>query len=113
MRGTTIGEGNAIGIVTQVGDATEIGKTTRQATETTENKTPLEQQLNGLADKINIAAFSIASVMFIILNLIHWDWGWGNHPFALSWDLLLTEVRFLMGAIVVIIVAVPEGLPYR
>lgn len=111
LRGTTIEQGIGEGIVVKVGDETEIGKTTRQAAEETENKTPLEEKLHELAGKINIAAFSIAAVMFIILNLVHWDFAFGNYPFTWSWQTVLQEVQFLMGAVVVIIVAVPEGLP--
>ena len=111
LRGTTIEQGLGEGIVIKVGDETEIGKTTRQASEETENKTPLEEKLEELASKINITAFSIATLMFIILNLVHWNFAFGTHEFALSWDMLLTEIQFLMGAVVVIIVAVPEGLP--
>lgn len=107
LRGTTIEQGLGEGVVVKVGDSTEIGNTTRQASEETNNKTPLEEQLDGLAEKINVAAFTVASVMFIILNVVHWM---GN-DFSWTWDMLLTEVRFLMGAVVVIIVAVPEGLP--
>lgn len=107
LRGTTIEQGLGEGVVVKVGDSTEIGKTTRQASEETNNKTPLEEQLDGLAEKINVAAFTIASVMFIILNVVHWM----DNDFSWTWDMLLTEVRFLMGAVVVIIVAVPEGLP--
>lgn len=107
LRGTTIEQGLGEGVVVKVGDSTEIGKTTRQASEETNNKTPLEEQLDGLAEKINVAAFTIASVMFVILNVVHWM----DNDFSWTWDMLLTEVRFLMGAVVVIIVAVPEGLP--
>lgn len=107
LRGTTIEQGLGEGVVVKVGDSTEIGKTTRQASEETNNKTPLEEQLDGLAAKINVAAFTVAGIMFVILNVMHWT---GN-DFSWTWDTLLTEVRFLMGAVVVIIVAVPEGLP--
>lgn len=107
LRGTTIEQGLGEGVVVKVGDSTEIGKTTRQASEETNNKTPLEEQLDGLAEKINVAAFTIATIMFIILNVVHWM----DNDFSWTWDTLLTEVRFLMGAVVVIIVAVPEGLP--
>ena len=111
LRGTTIEQGLGEGIVVKVGDETEIGKTTRQATEETDNRTPLEEKLDELAGKINIAAFTVATLMFIILNLTHWDFAFGNNPFTWSLETLLTEVQFLMGAVVVIIVAVPEGLP--
>ncbi|MDO4735847.1 MAG: HAD-IC family P-type ATPase, partial [Bacteroidia bacterium] len=107
LRGTVIEQGLGEGYVVKVGDATEIGKTTRQAFEETKNKTPLEEKLHELAGKINIAAFSVAGLMFVILNIVHWI----NNPFTLTLDTLLTIIQFLMGAVVVIIVAVPEGLP--
>lgn len=111
LRGTTIEQGLGEGIVIKVGDETEIGKTTRQASEETSNRTPLEEKLEELAGKINIAAFTVATLMFIILNLTHWDFAFGSYAFTWSLETFLTEVQFLMGAVVVIIVAVPEGLP--
>ena len=111
LRGTTIEQGMGEGIVVKVGDATEIGKTTRLASEETGNQTPLEQKLHELAAKINVAAFTIAALMFVILNALHWDFALGSNAFAWNLDLLLTEIGFLMGAVVIIIVAVPEGLP--
>ena len=111
LRGTTIEQGMGEGVVVKVGDETEIGKTTRQASEETDNKTPLEEKLDELAGKINIAAFTVAALMFIILNLVHWDFAFGDNAFTWSWATALQEVQFLMGAVVVIIVAVPEGLP--
>ena len=111
LRGTTIEQGMGEGVVVKVGDETEIGKTTRLASVETGNKTPLEQKLGELASKINIVAFAISSTMFVILNLLHWDFALGSHTFEWNLDLLLTEVQFLMGAVVIIIVAVPEGLP--
>ncbi|MFR9591872.1 MAG: calcium-translocating P-type ATPase, PMCA-type [Rikenellaceae bacterium] len=109
LRGTTIEQGLGEGVVVFVGDNTEIGKTTRQASEETDNKTPLEVQLDGLADKITSASFIVAAVMFVILNIMHY--AFGDDSFTWSLDTLLTQVNFLMGAVVVIIVAVPEGLP--
>ncbi len=107
LRGTVIEQGLGEGYVVKVGDATQIGQTTRQAFEETKNKTPLEEKLEELASKINIAAFSVAGTMFVILNIVHWI----NNPFTLSVETLLTIVQFLMSAVVVVIVAVPEGLP--
>lgn len=108
LRGTTIEHGLGEGVVVKVGDQTEIGKTTHLATEKTDLKTPLEEQLIRLANKISKVAFGISLLMFIILNITHWigytgDFGWET--------ILLTEIKFLMAAVVIIIVAVPEGLP--
>ena len=107
LRGTNIQEGIGEGIVISVGNNTEIGKTTRLAMEETDIKTPLEIQLNGLAKHITRLAFLAASVMFIVLNIIHWQ----NFEFSWSMEMFLTELKFIMGAVVIIIVAVPEGLP--
>ena len=111
LRGTAIEQGTGEGIVVKVGDETEIGKTTRQASEETSMKTPLEEKLFELAGRINKVAFAVSATMFVILNLVHWDFALGDNAFSWTWEMLLTEVRFLMGAVVVIIVAVPEGLP--
>ena len=111
LRGTTVEQGFGEGTVVAVGDGTEIGKTTRQASEEVESRTPLEEQLYRLAGKINTAAFVIGGTMLLILNLMHWSFAFGDCAFAWSWEMILTEVRFLMAAVVVIIVAVPEGLP--
>ncbi len=111
LRGTTVEQGMGEGEVVAVGDATEIGKTTRQASERVESKTPLEKQLYRLAGKINVAAFIIGGAMLLILNLMHWSFAFGSNEFEWNWGVLLTEIRFLMAAVVVIIVAVPEGLP--
>lgn len=109
LRGTTIEQGLGEGVVVFVGDDTEIGKTTRQASEETDNKTPLEVQLDGLANKITTASFIVAGAMLVILNIMHY--AIGDNSFMWNLDTLLTEVKFLMAAVVVIIVAVPEGLP--
>lgn len=108
LRGTTIEQGMGEGVVIKVGDETEIGKTTRLASEETDNKTPLEEKLDELASKINKIAFFVASSMFIMFNVLHWlDGG----EFAFTTELLLTEIEFIMAAVVIVIVAVPEGLP--
>lgn len=49
MRGTTVVDGHGIMKVERVGDSTEIGKVARQATEQSEEETPLNIQLTKLA----------------------------------------------------------------
>ena len=108
LRGTTIEQGMGEGIVVKVGDDTEIGKTTRLASVETGNRTPLEEKLDELASKISNIAFFVAGLMFVMFNVLHWLRG---AEFAWNLELLLTEIEFLMGAVVIVIVAVPEGLP--
>lgn len=112
LRGTTVEEGFGRGVVVSVGDDTEIGKTTRQASQETHQKTPLERMLALLAKKISVVGFSVAAIMFVVLNITHWDFALGTNKFSLlSLDTFYTELQFFMGAVVVIIVSVPEGLP--
>lgn len=108
LRSTKITEGNAVGEVIEVGDRTEIGKTTRQAMEDTEGETPLNKQLDGLANLVSKAAFTMAGLLLLFLNIHHF----GFTDFSGDWlSILGTEVKFFMMAVTLIVVAVPEGLP--
>lgn len=108
LRSTKVVEGSGVGIVVKVGDNTEIGKTTRQAMEETEVETPLNIQLNKLAGLISKTAFGIAGLFFILLNLHHFLFTEFDSSVL---GIISTEVRFLMAALVLIVVSVPEGLP--
>lgn len=109
LRSTKITEGSGVGEVIKVGDATEIGKTTRQAMEETEIETPLNKQLNRLASLINKAAFTMAGILLILLNVNHF---FVQDSVDLSFmGILLSEVKFFMMAVTLVIVSVPEGMP--
>jgi len=106
LRSTKITEGSGVGVVVAVGDETNIGKTTRAAMEETELETPLNKQLGWLGSWINRAAFAIAILLLIFLNVTH---SWGD---VTGWlDIVKVEIRFMMIALALIICAVPEGLP--
>ena len=114
MRGTTVVDGHGIMKVERVGDSTEIGKVARQATEQSEEETPLNIQLTKLAGFIGKIGFTIATLTFIVftakdlysylsVNEIT-DWhGW----IAIARIVL----KYFMMAVTLIVVAVPEGLP--
>lgn len=107
LRGTRATEGSAKGVVIAIGDDTEIGKTTRQAMEMTDEKTPLTLQLEKLAGKISSISFWIGGLLLLFLNLHHFVFT----EFDNSWtSILSTEIRFIMTAVVIVIAAVPEGL---
>lgn len=110
LRGTIIEEGSAVGVVEAVGDNTAFGQTARKAAEITDVETPLNKQLNGLADLINKIAFGAAGFLILALSIRYFfieqayvgqDW------IQITNDLL----SFLMIAVALIVVAVPEGLP--
>ena len=108
LRSTKITEGSGVGVVIKVGDETEIGKTTRQAMEETGGETPLNKQLDGLAGLISKAAFTMAGLLLLFLNIHHF--GFTDFDSGLL-NILGTEVKFFMMAVTLIVVAVPEGLP--
>lgn len=114
MRGTTITDGHGIMRVERVGDTTEIGKVARQATEQSQEQTPLNIQLSRLASLIGKAGFTIAILTFIIFtskDLYEYlsvtavtDW----HQWL---DIARIVLKYFMMAVTLIVVAVPEGLP--
>lgn len=110
LKGTIVEEGTATGIVLAVGDQTEFGKTARKAAEITDTETPLNKQLNGLADLINKIAFSAAG--FLILALLVRYFFIEQAYVGQDWMQITNDLlSFLMIAVALIVVAVPEGLP--
>ncbi|MDD2385638.1 MAG: calcium-translocating P-type ATPase, PMCA-type [Bacteroidales bacterium] len=67
LKGTKILEGNAIYEVEQIGDNTEYGRVARKSLEKSEEKTPLNKQLDGLAKLIGIIGLSFATLTFLSL----------------------------------------------
>ena len=63
MRGTKIMEGHGIMRVLKVGDATEMGKVFEEAQIDDSVKTPLNEQLDGLADWITNASYIFAGII--------------------------------------------------
>lgn len=109
-KGTVITEGHAEAIITGVGDNTEIGKTARTASEITDVETPLNKQLNKLAELINKIAFGAAAILIISLvgKYFFIDTAYvGKDALGIVNDML----QFLMIAVALIVAAVPEGLP--
>jgi Ca2+-transporting ATPase len=66
-RGTMAMDGHGIVEVTAVGDSSEIGKTAHAAAEETEEKTPLNRQLERLSKAIGVVAFTAATLTFVVL----------------------------------------------
>lgn len=89
-------------VITEVGDATEFGKIARELTATARTSTPLQEKLARLGKTITVLGVIAAAVVFIS-ELI---------SFALADGLHLEEVlEAFVTSIVLIVAAVPEGLP--
>lgn len=110
LKGTIIEEGSVVGVVNAVGDNTAFGQTARKAAEITDTETPLNKQLNGLADLINKIAFGAAG--FLILALLVRYFFIEQAYVGQDWMQITNDLlSFLMIAVALIVVAVPEGLP--
>ena len=110
LRGSILVEGRTECLVEQTGDATILGGMARQASEMTDVETPLNKQLDRLANMINKIAFWSAGILIVALvcKYIFIDQGYvGKEVLGITNDLL----QFLMIAVALIVVAVPEGLP--
>ncbi len=89
LRGTKVMEGHGVMRVLKVGDATEMGKVFEEAQIDDSVKTPLNEQLDGLADWITNASYIFAGVI-IVAQLIHFM-GWGQWP---AWLLIIPVALF-------------------
>ena len=114
MRGTTVTDGHGVMRVERVGDHTEIGKVARQSTEQSEEETPLNIQLNKLANLIGKVGFTIATLTFVIFTTEDL-YGFFTSTDLTGWNLVMPTakivLKYFMMAVTLIVVAVPEGLP--
>ncbi len=89
MRGTKVMEGHGVMRVLKVGDATEMGKVFEEAQIDDSVKTPLNEQLDGLARWITDASYIFAGLI-IVGQLIHFL-GWGAWQ---AWLLVIPVALF-------------------
>ena len=110
LRGSILLEGRVECVVEETGDNTILGGMARQASEITDVETPLNIQLDRLAALINKIAFWSAGLLIAALTVkyVFIDQGYiGKEPLEIVND----GLQFLMIAVALIVVAVPEGLP--
>ncbi len=76
MRGTKVMEGHGVMRVLKVGDATEMGKVFVEAQIDDSVKTPLNEQLDGLAHWITNASYAVAGLIIVgqLIHFFHWNW---------------------------------------
>ena len=110
LKSTIIIEGTCEGTIIATGDNTEIGKTAREASSITDVETPLNKQLNGLANLINKIAFSAAELLIVSL-LIRYFCIEQTYLYQDILSIVNDLMQFVMIAVALIVVAVPEGLP--
>lgn len=74
MKGTKVMEGHGIFRVISVGDNTEQGKVFEAAQIDDSVKTPLNEQLDGLADLITKLSYAFAAFIIIGRLIVYFDW---------------------------------------
>ena len=100
--GTFVQSGSGIMIVTDVGDKTEMGKIAGEISDKNDQATPLQQKLSSLGKIITIIG-AICAVCIFIMSVIR---------LVISGGFTFNGVsQLFMSCIVLIVAAVPEGLP--
>lgn len=113
LSGTTVTSGSANLLVIAVGHNSQAGQLMQKLSIDTD-PTPLQNKLNALAQDIGNTGFAAACVTLAVLILEYWIL-YAVEP-AQRTDMtvsaiLNSHVQFLVEAITIIVVAVPEGLP--
>ncbi|WP_066649930.1 calcium-translocating P-type ATPase, PMCA-type [Christensenella timonensis] len=100
--GCFITGGSGVMVVTAVGDQTEFGKIAQELSDTQKASTPLQEKLAKLGKTITILGAAAAAVVFAIQVIIFLTNGTAS---------LDTVSSAFITSIVLIVAAVPEGLP--
>jgi len=99
-------------LVTSVGVRTEWGRLMDTLNEGGDDETPLQVKLNGVATIIGKIGLGFALVTFMVLTG-RFLWGKIAHDEITKWSLndASNLLNFFATAVIIIVVAVPEGLP--
>ncbi len=100
--GSFITAGNGTAVVTAVGSDTEFGKIARELSSTVKSTTPLQEKMASLGKRITVLGASAAAVVFLLQLALFIYRGTAS---------LDTVSDAFITSIVLIVAAVPEGLP--
>lgn len=107
--GTVVSTGSGALVVLAVGKDSEMGQLQLTLTESEEAPTPLQERLTWLADRIGLFGLGAAVLTFSALTASFWLRAEGPVPMDLS--TAGSVLSFLIIAVTIVVVAVPEGLP--
>ncbi|MFT4737247.1 MAG: Ca2+-transporting ATPase [Cyclobacteriaceae bacterium] len=117
LRGTVIEDGEAVMKVDTVGDHTFYGKLSKELSLNDDRLSPLQVKLKELADMISKFGYIAAVGLFVIFmfqkSVINNDFeGPAIIEYFVNWEVALTDgLDAVVLAIIVLVAAVPEGLP--
>ena len=111
FRGSVVVEGNGIMLVEKVGVASLYGQLTQELRDE-ERDSPLKLKLKTLAQKISKLGYG-GSIFIAVAVMVHRmvvAGGW--HAYTSNWNTVVGDLlQALILAIIIIVMAVPEGLP--
>lgn len=112
LSGTTVQDGSAKMLVTSVGMRTEWGRLMETLNEGGDDETPLQVKLNGVATLIGKVGLGFALLTFLVLTGRFLLEKIAHHNIT-QWGLddASKLLNFFATAVIIIVVAVPEGLP--
>ncbi len=119
FRGAVVCSGNAVMQVTVVGDKSVYGKIASELQTDDDRETPLKVKLGNLANGISKFGYigGIAIAVAMLFKELFIDTGFNPAEFVMAggvfqWAALLkTVIQAVMLAVIIIVMAVPEGLP--
>lgn len=111
FRGTIVTEGECIIKICKVGDNTVLGELAQEIQETTERETPLKVKLTKLANQISKFGY-IGAVLIAVAYMFMQIHNGGYGAYFTSWQQPVQDlVDAIILAVIIIVMAVPEGLP--
>ena len=110
-RGSVVVEGQGLMRAEKIGDASVYGQLTQELKEV-ERDSPLKLKLKNLADKISYFGYAGGLLIFfaVLLHKMFLAGGWSLYV-ADTARVLSDVVQALILAVIIIVMAVPEGLP--
>lgn len=111
FRGTIVTEGECIIKACKVGDNTMLGKLAQEIQETSERETPLKVKLTKLANQISKFGY-IGAILIAIAYMFMQIHNGGYGAYFSTWQQPVQDlVDAIILAVIIIVMAVPEGLP--
>ena len=116
FRGTIVCSGNAVMKATTVGDKSEYGKIAAELQQSDDRESPLKVKLGDLADGISKFGYigGVAIAVALMISRIFLESGGAGAYFsqpALLGTLIKDILDAIILAVIIIVMAVPEGLP--
>ncbi|ANK60815.1 cation-translocating P-type ATPase [Loigolactobacillus backii] len=101
--GSTVVNGNGIGIVVATGQNTELGKIAEMLTQVTDQKTPLQQTINRLTKRLLVISACLATFTLVFMLA---------KEFVLTGQLTIETVASVISTTIILAVAsIPDALP--